>query len=148
MCLLVVFFFSSRRRHTSCALVTGVQTCALPIYHVPPSEGVQQRAGAIEPLYEWFSGLSFDDSVCWAFGVVEGDLEELYWTLSYWELSQKIQLRYGELSSLQLCTYAGFAEIVSAALGGGKKEEVQKIGGTGSLEGDVAMIKKMAREGR
>src|SRR3546814_4444626 len=26
-----VFFFSSRRRHTSCALVTGVQTCALPI---------------------------------------------------------------------------------------------------------------------
>src|SRR3546814_6729992 len=26
-----LFFFSSRRRHTSCALVTGVQTCALPI---------------------------------------------------------------------------------------------------------------------
>src|SRR3546814_5232744 len=28
----LVFFFSSRRRHTRCALVTGVQTCALPIY--------------------------------------------------------------------------------------------------------------------
>src|SRR3546814_6570550 len=28
---LFLFFFSSRRRHTSCALVTGVQTCALPI---------------------------------------------------------------------------------------------------------------------
>src|SRR3546814_3042180 len=28
---LFVFFFSSRRRHTRCALVTGVQTCALPI---------------------------------------------------------------------------------------------------------------------
>src|SRR3546814_8887819 len=28
----VVFFCSSRRRHTRCALVTGVQTCALPIY--------------------------------------------------------------------------------------------------------------------
>src|SRR3546814_5169600 len=27
----VVFFLSSRRRHTRCALVTGVQTCALPI---------------------------------------------------------------------------------------------------------------------
>src|SRR3546814_11905613 len=26
-----VFYFSSRRRHTRCALVTGVQTCALPI---------------------------------------------------------------------------------------------------------------------
>src|SRR3546814_5364948 len=31
------FFFSSRRRHTRCALVTGVQTCALPILklHAP-----------------------------------------------------------------------------------------------------------------
>src|SRR3546814_7966199 len=28
------FFFSSRRRHTRCALVTGVQTCALPIYRI------------------------------------------------------------------------------------------------------------------
>src|SRR3546814_6346559 len=27
-----MFFFSSRRRHTMCALVTGVQTCALPIW--------------------------------------------------------------------------------------------------------------------
>src|SRR3546814_7998245 len=27
-----IFLFSSRRRHTRCALVTGVQTCALPIY--------------------------------------------------------------------------------------------------------------------
>src|SRR3546814_1820576 len=27
----ILFFFSSRRRHTRCALVTGVQTCALPI---------------------------------------------------------------------------------------------------------------------
>src|SRR3546814_5947416 len=31
------FFFSSRRRHTRCALVTGVQTCALPIFVTSPS---------------------------------------------------------------------------------------------------------------
>src|SRR3546814_4598264 len=28
----ICFCFSSRRRHTRCALVTGVQTCALPIF--------------------------------------------------------------------------------------------------------------------
>src|SRR3546814_1166688 len=36
------FFFSSRRRHTRCALVTGVQTCALPIFTPatsPPDSG-------------------------------------------------------------------------------------------------------------
>src|SRR3546814_9459678 len=31
LCGVCYFFFSSRRRHTRCALVTGVQTCALPI---------------------------------------------------------------------------------------------------------------------
>src|SRR3546814_5216172 len=31
LCFVCFFFFSSRRRHTRCALVTGVQTCALPI---------------------------------------------------------------------------------------------------------------------
>src|SRR3546814_7733770 len=37
------FFFSSRRRHTRCALVTGVQTCALPIW---PGE---RRLGIDDP---------------------------------------------------------------------------------------------------
>src|SRR3546814_852581 len=35
MSVFFLFFFSSRRRHTRCALVTGVQTCALPISKVP-----------------------------------------------------------------------------------------------------------------
>src|SRR3546814_7901267 len=39
-----VFFFSSRRRHTRCALVTGVQTCALPIY--PRWQGIKRGYGA------------------------------------------------------------------------------------------------------
>src|SRR3546814_5451908 len=32
VCVCFVFFFSRRRRHTRCALLTGVHTCALPIY--------------------------------------------------------------------------------------------------------------------
>src|SRR3546814_2887675 len=35
-----LFFYSSRRRHTRCALVTGVQTCALPISPVFGGAGV------------------------------------------------------------------------------------------------------------
>src|SRR3546814_5425418 len=41
----VFFFFSSRRRHTRCALVTGVQTCALPIF-------LGRRRKASSSLYE------------------------------------------------------------------------------------------------
>src|SRR3546814_4536390 len=40
----VLFFFSSRRRHTRCALVTGVQTCALPISAV-------SSGGSITAIY-------------------------------------------------------------------------------------------------
>src|SRR3546814_5050661 len=40
----VVLFFSSRRRHTRCALVTGVQTCALPICTVSIDKSEQVAA--------------------------------------------------------------------------------------------------------
>src|SRR3546814_10104663 len=54
-----VFFFSSRSRHTMCALVTGVQTCALPIcaikmaiqYHRRRGEGQRLRIVGREKGY-------------------------------------------------------------------------------------------------
>src|SRR3546814_9133402 len=51
----LLFFFSSRRRHTRCALVTGVQTCALPIFTATADRGFPcrislQDAGAGEEL--------------------------------------------------------------------------------------------------
>src|SRR3546814_1552720 len=44
------FFFSSRRRHTRCALVTGVQTCALPIFidEIHTLVGAGAAEGAID----------------------------------------------------------------------------------------------------
>src|SRR3546814_4590621 len=41
------FFFSSRRRHTRCALVTGVQTCALPICE-RAGEGTRQYLAGMQ----------------------------------------------------------------------------------------------------
>src|SRR3546814_10920716 len=52
-----VFFFSSRRRHTRCALVTGVQTCSLPIlrakvvgaaYRAPTPAELGQMVGLVD----------------------------------------------------------------------------------------------------
>src|SRR3546814_10596276 len=54
-----VFFFSSRRRHTRCALVTGVQTCALPIFtsHGPMGPKVSQPLplSQVPPRSIWYS---------------------------------------------------------------------------------------------
>src|SRR3546814_5499037 len=40
--IIMYFFCSSRRRHTRCALVTGVQTCALPIFRLE-DEAAKER---------------------------------------------------------------------------------------------------------
>src|SRR3546814_13830603 len=72
--MVLFFFFSSRRRHTRCALVTGVQTCALPISssssltHRPPNRGlpigvsrhapditVRRRATKARPIFLQFA---------------------------------------------------------------------------------------------
>src|SRR3546814_3671394 len=59
-----VFFFSSRRRHTRCALVTGVQTCALPISRVPEVKYVvahgQMAPGEVEERMSAFYDRKYD----------------------------------------------------------------------------------------
>src|SRR3546814_8892783 len=66
MCV-CLFFFSSRRRHTRCALGTGVQTCALPIY-VSRGRPVEYRSSpkaelrAIEYEIEQFKQQGMGDS--------------------------------------------------------------------------------------
>src|SRR3546814_8204117 len=59
--LFLYFFFSSRRRHTRCALVTGVQTCALPISLRKPDitiggeDNPYLRRWYIIPRNRWFN---------------------------------------------------------------------------------------------
>src|SRR3546814_11021332 len=53
---MVDVFFSSRRLHTRCALVTGVQTCALPISLLEA-----ERGGASLPFYSKARAASPDD---------------------------------------------------------------------------------------
>src|SRR3546814_6004980 len=63
--LLINFVFSSRRRHTRCALVTGVQTCALPILPCFSLQGVgrNDKGGRIATAYGVFDGRNRLDAV-------------------------------------------------------------------------------------
>src|SRR3546814_10524659 len=64
----VFFFFSSRRRHTRCALVTGVQTCALPI---------SSAARSMPPLARaWWCGCSAVSTLPRPTGLATGRSEE------------------------------------------------------------------------
>src|SRR3546814_3395265 len=71
------FFFSSRRRHTRCALVTGVQTCALPICFAAPRGTARLTATDLRPRdSEDMPALQLDASAQWQEGRVtaEGQL--------------------------------------------------------------------------
>src|SRR3546814_2386192 len=50
---LFLFFFSSRRRHTRCALVTGVQTCALPICLAEPGADLRLARDCAAPRWDY-----------------------------------------------------------------------------------------------
>src|SRR3546814_8343689 len=67
----VFFFFSSRRRHTRCALVTGVQTCALPI-----SDGLTVR---VPRRLEWL----INDACAWWQTVTGLALEEARYSMMH-----------------------------------------------------------------
>src|SRR3546814_6915137 len=58
VCAIYFFFFSSRRRHTRCALVTGVQTCALPILSQEADR--QEFRAAVRLTREVFAQKAFD----------------------------------------------------------------------------------------
>src|SRR3546814_11135943 len=62
------FFFASRRRHTRCALVTGVQTCALPIF----LRGDGRRHGE-RPGERGGNGEAEQQRSCGRHGVSRGD---------------------------------------------------------------------------
>src|SRR3546814_859402 len=56
------FFFSSRRRHTRCALVTGVQTCALPIYDLGAllrHAGIDDATPVTLAVHDWGGMIGF-----------------------------------------------------------------------------------------
>src|SRR6184192_1067229 len=58
----ILFFFSSRRRHTRCRLVTGVQTCALPIRS---EEHTSELQSPIDISYAVFDELAQVDRSAW-----------------------------------------------------------------------------------
>src|SRR3546814_15633840 len=54
--VVLLLFFSSRRLHTSCALVTGVQTCALPIFGDEILKGVADQYRKLRNTFRYLLG--------------------------------------------------------------------------------------------
>src|SRR3546814_17359531 len=64
---IVCFFFSSRRRHTRCALVTGVQTCAPPICIYQQDDRDlrdERRRQKLEPAFQFMIRVRLPGGVC------------------------------------------------------------------------------------
>src|SRR3546814_7290504 len=59
------FFFSSRRRHTRCALVTGVQTCALPISNIKEAVAGYRKTVefVVTPAFAYTTNAKYADLV-------------------------------------------------------------------------------------
>src|SRR3546814_10506622 len=104
------FFFSSRRRHTRCALVTGVQTCALPIYVHRLKTGEGQRVDT--SLFE--AGIThtyWQSAIAFATGVAPGPMgsaHPLSAPYQAFETADRSEEHTSELQSLMRTSYAVF----------------------------------------
>jgi len=63
--------------------------------------------------------------VCWGFGVVESDLEDIYWTYARREIETKLQLKLGEQSAVLMCHHASLVLTVNALFSDKKAEGPQ-----------------------
>src|SRR3546814_9056189 len=117
------FFFSSRRRHTRCALVTGVQTCALPISEIVDllrtGSSVAQRSllghgwiqGVKDALKHWWLIIRCSGIGC-LIGIVPGVGGSVVDWVAYAHTVQSAKDRSeehtSELQSLMRISYAVF----------------------------------------
>src|SRR3546814_3028097 len=62
LCSMFVFFVACRRRHTRCALLTGVQTCALPILGAGELDPAHQAGMHLDPA-DWNALIADPDTV-------------------------------------------------------------------------------------
>src|SRR3546814_3763042 len=120
MIVTYIVFFSNRIRHTRCALVTGVQTCALPIWWAWNFGILKQRPIAVRENRQWKPAIAYcryaDDFVIVVKGTREhaetvreacrGFLEgELKLTLN---MEKRSEEHTSELQSLMRISYAVF----------------------------------------
>src|SRR3546814_10250213 len=128
-----VFFFSSRRRHTRCALVTGVQTCALPISADDTPDLIVRTKTA------------YDSAVPSGNGVMLGVLARLHYLTgkaAYRERAETLASAFsGELTRnfFPLATLLNAAEMLLSA------QQVVIVGARGAADTDALLRKVTER---
>src|SRR3546814_677494 len=119
------FFFSSRRRHTRCALVTGVQTCDLPIYRIdlPTAQSLLGQAEQSGVGVVNFNGVTFSSQ----------ELRDVANQREDYELSKRSALlgyaaneaEFADAQASRMVQYATDAQIEEAIDNGGVMDGVQ-----------------------
>src|SRR3546814_2805354 len=102
LCCCLWFFFSSRRRHTRCALVTGVQTCALPILSLPWSTTSTLRSTFLPTTYHGAASNPRSPPIC-----SPSRWPRVKWNTPGW-VPTRSEEHTSELQSLMRISYAVF----------------------------------------
>src|SRR3546814_1433463 len=134
--LIFLFFFSSRRRHTMCALVTGVQTCALPILCAQDPVACRAQYGDfVEGVTDYRKeldaafGLDIPASLKADLAIYLYQHQEAIGVALNTEIAEQLQEKYGLTSEAA----AQWAAVGAAAVGAIKGKYQPNAGSVGNM---------------
>jgi hypothetical protein len=82
------------------------------------SAGSAKTAGNLDAYTDWFRGLSFIESVCWAFETVPSQLAKILWKYTREDIKIRTRLRLGEGQAHHVQQFQTIATLLSRVLGG------------------------------
>src|SRR3546814_7737273 len=105
-----MFFFSSRRRHTRCALVTGVQTCALPILRIAQEHFLQHGYSATS-MSHIAESLGGSKATLWTYFSSKEDLFRYVINAASMEFQRELTVGLAQTDSLEETLQIGRAHV-------------------------------------
>lgn len=82
----------------------------------------------LRPFRDWFDSLTDSDQICWAYGILPSEYDDLANTEIWYDVTYRLRVRLGEVTVNHLQQHYSMVKVLSSAFGGdGKDKNVVKV---------------------
>ena len=89
----------------------------------------------LRPFRDWFSSLSDSDQICWAYGILPSNYDDLASTEIWYDVTYRLRVRLGEVTIGHLQQHYSMVKVLSQAFGGKPDAEPSKMSAAQAVRG-------------